>query len=286
MSYGSSPRVRGTRREAARRGTSRRFIPACAGNAARGVAALESSTVHPRVCGERPLAPGKAAPVAGSSPRVRGTLRRGLRLRLRLRVHPRVCGERDANRLHGPRRAGSSPRVRGTPPGRGPSLGRCRFIPACAGNAPQPRSGSRPAPVHPRVCGERGVRPVLVLGHRGSSPRVRGTRRTRGRLNARRRFIPACAGNAPRRGRTCRSAGRFIPACAGNACSSASATAPPPVHPRVCGERLQGLSIPPWRSGSSPRVRGTPTPRPPRGRRGRFIPACAGNARRRRRPPS
>ena len=71
----------------------------------------------------------------------------------------------------------------------------------------------------------------------------------------RRRFIPACAGNA--RAFPLEVVLRFIPACAGNA-PSRSEDGAQAVHPRVCGERR--------------------TCGEPRSRRCRFIPACAGNA--------
>ena len=56
----------------------------------------------------------------------------------------------------------------------------------------------------------------LVLGGRGSSPRVRGTGQAAGMLVRKRRFIPACAGNSS--GET--KAGFHLA-----------------VHPRVCGEQ-------------------------------------------------
>ena len=69
----------------------RRFIPACAGNAADRRVSKASLSVHPRVCGERAAAVA-ASCSRGSSPRVRGTERM----------------------LNGRRHRGSSPRVRGT----------------------------------------------------------------------------------------------------------------------------------------------------------------------------
>ncbi len=53
------------------------------------------------------------------------------------------------------------------------------------------------------------------------------------------------------------------------------------VHPRVCGEH--GIDSPDTRhhAGSSPRVRGTPTGKLAHDLGHRFIPACAGNTRRR-----
>ena len=70
-------------------------------------------------------------------------------------VHPRVCGERIKVIGYGDIEDGSSPRVRGTPI---PELPNCpfeRFIPACAGNAPEEVQDATGHAVHPRVCGER-----------------------------------------------------------------------------------------------------------------------------------
>ncbi len=111
---------------------------------------------------------------------------------------------------------GSSPRVRGTPSRMVKAIAIGRFIPACAGNAGFHVSRPGLVAVHPRVCGERGFYRCNQCKEDGSSPRVRGTRRNRGGVEHRLRFIPACAGNADKRplGALLRS-----------------------VHPRVCGER-------------------------------------------------
>ena len=138
-------------------------------------------------------------------------------------------------------RIGSSPRVRGT-----------RRSRAC----PWPSNS-----VHPRVCGELGTPSPLMKIAVGSSPRVRGTpSRRRGERRAS-RFIPACAGNSPRR--RWRASRRSV-------------------HPRVCGELDSNWRIASRRSGSSPRVRGTRGVRRSRSKPRRFIPACAGNSRWRR----
>ena len=172
-------------------------------------------------------------------------------------VHPRVCGERDTRLLCHRSGSGSSPRVRGTHGVTELGDDNRRFIPACAGNAKDCRKSRHPSPVHPRVCGERCRFPDTPHRARGSSPRVRGTRLTTRSGICRDRFIPACAGNAsPRRDR-CRTG---------------------PVHPRVCGERVDlGILLGQFR-GSSPRVRGTLRRARPVAGIGRFIPACAGNA--------
>ena len=90
----------------------------------------------------------------------------------------------------------------------------------------------------------------------GSSPLARGTRRGGRRPAARRRFIPARAGNTGRR-------------------STARSTAP--VHPRSRGEHCPPASRARREGGSSPLARGTRRHGRRRALRRRFIPARAGN---------
>ena len=213
----------------------------------------------------------------GSSPRVRGTLEvnrivsaegrfipacagNAKRAEMRFRspaVHPRVCGERFTARLNPECRNGSSPRVRGTLNKLAQVFGDGRFIPACAGNAAGTHAARGRSPVHPRVCGERYDRLPDGVLRAGSSPRVRGT--------------PEPARLSPHRR-------RFIPACAGNASPPKIAKGARPVHPRVCGERGWKVGRANLFHGSSPRVRGTRLEIIPALAHCRFIPACAGNA--------
>ena len=111
-------------------------------------------------------------------------------------VHPHVCGEH------------------GTPPGAAALS--ARFIPTCVGNtassksASKRSSGSSPrvwgtrlpvgsdrlfGAVHPHVCGEHAVAPVLKALEGGSSPRVWGTLYDSLDQHALSRFIPTCVGN-------------------------------------------------------------------------------------------
>ena len=274
---GSSPRVRGTRGGRDFHARTPRFIPACAGNASPLASSRPAKPVHPRVCGERPHASTLRVAEIGSSPRVRGTRSVGQPLVAQSRfipacagnaparpssrpappVHPRVCGERAiADEIAG-NASGSSPRVRGTPSARQSGKGNGRFIPACAGNACRSTIRRGRWAVHPRVCGERAENELIRRVDDGSSPRVRGTRRSKRVGRRRQRFIPACAGNAQEAGWH-----RRIWS----------------VHPRVCGERADPRTQRRARCGSSPRVRGTRSHlcHPPC--RFRFIPACAGNA--------
>ena len=173
------------------------------------------------------------------------------------------------------------------------------------------------SPVHPRVCGEPAGSGPVNRPWMGPSPRVRGTRPCRPSARARRRSIPACAGNpiapaspcsadgvhprvcgepdrcgflaqigpgpSPRvrgtRGAAGAAVGRrgSIPACAGNPGRRGHDPATRAVHPRVCGEPAVQSSALVPRSGPSPRVRGTPGGRTRSDPASGSIPACAGN---------
>ena len=236
----------------------------------------ESTSVHPRACGEQIGDDVPAGCYYGSSPRVRGTgchrpdrcrVRRFIPARAGNRtarrttspassVHPRACGEQAFRSSPAAFATGSSPRVRGTVPRHRHGRDRRRFIPARAGNSAAASTATADHLVHPRACGEQGCFSCSARRSRGSSPRVRGTAHVAHRLRVPPRFIPARAGNSWCRSRSLRAV---------------------PVHPRACGEQA---SIASWKSGafgSSPRVRGTVRPRVPDRRRGRFIPARAGN---------
>ena len=145
--------------------------------------------------------------------------------------------------------------------------GRGGIIPAYAGNTFRAAQGHVIRRDHPRVCGEHFGTARGGGTHRGSSPRMRGTR------------YPS---------RSCDCACGIIPAYAGNTSLPSSQKYQPRDHPRVCGEhphRGSGVSV---GAGSSPRMRGTPPPRQWRKCRRGIIPAYAGNTRNpnpRKRPP-
>ena len=233
-------------------------------------------------------------------------------------VHPRMCGERWHRMYQNREFAGSSPHVRGTQQAIELAFSSVRFIPACAGNATARTADRQASPVHPRMCGERLFTLCVIESFIGSSPHVRGTRRAGHERDVQRRFIPACAGNAPRWsayparpsvhprmcGERVADAGhpvypvgssphvrgthheflfrylwvRFIPACAGNASAACASMRTDTVHPRMCGERDGSHMLGPRQRGSSPHVRGTPDGQLQTLIAKRFIPACAGNA--------
>ena len=176
------------------------------------------TSAHPRVCGENVVEKRGRNGYRGSSPRVRGKLNRsafspktrGLipacagktsrpsRSASRSSAHPRVCGE---NKAHGCSFGGwwgSSPRVRGKP---GQGSGRSadqRLIPACAGKTRRRRRRGRRCAAHPRVCGENEWVNGRGQVRTGSSPRVRGKRRSAGSGGDQGGLIPACAGKTTR----------------------------------------------------------------------------------------
>ena len=152
-----------------------------------------------------------------------------------------MCGEnRSAHHADGFCK-GSPPRVRGKPLLGEIACGEPRITPACAGKT-APRSPCIYAGGdHPRVCGENCTSRPAQRPERGSPPRVRGKLHKRGLLRGSLGITPACAG------KTALSQGR----------GPASWD-----HPRVCGENRLRFFSPRGITGSPPRVRGKPLPRP------------------------
>jgi len=131
-------------------------------------------------------------------------------------------------------------RLRGTLELAKAALLKFRFIPACAGNAPDPAERLIVAPVHPRVCGERVKIKVAAEMYPRFIPACAGNAHKRHRGNDRHAVHPRVCGervdagshardtfgSSPRvRGTQMQAVGaqyqaRFIPACAGNAFGS------------------------------------------------------------------
>ena len=167
-------------------------------------------------------------------------------------------GERYLQRVVSNVSGGSSPHARGTRIISHQCYQNHRFIPACAGNAKLAGSSSTGGTVHPRMRGERLAVTGCAAIMFGSSPHARGTR------------LPAIADAG------CH---RFIPACAGNAGRRSAIDVRFPVHPRMRGERAFRSDCGALAGGSSPHARGTLRQPCNVAPGGRFIPACAGNAR-------
>ena len=232
-----------------------------------------------------------------------------------------MCGENDHVAQIAPAVAGSSPRVRGKPIVAPVEHDPPGLIPACAGKTGGRRETLRGEPAHPRVCGENEGPLGLAGGPAGSSPRVRGKRRSSHPTGPREGLIPACAGKTSRgpprpqgpgahprvcgenlkiaptpllppgssprvRGKPLRQAriqpdGRLIPACAGKTPSPPSSRTRARAHPRVCGENRGFVLSVGFWNGSSPRVRGKPLVELGLLHVHRLIPACAGKTTRR-----
>ncbi len=215
--FGSSPRGRGTRRDAHCHPQAGRVIPAWAGNTMIAHFSAQRPTGHPRVGGEHYLKFTHLHLLFGSSPRGRGTLssqavwigfrrvipawagntRRQLHRPWRSTGHPRVGGEHTDKGVASISYAGSSPRGRGTPVDDTGQVGKQRVIPAWAGNTGLRATFPTAASGHPRVGGEHKGWLPLATTPRGSSPRGRGTHFDRDALALPHRVIPAWAGNTP-----------------------------------------------------------------------------------------
>ena len=192
---GSSPRMRGTPASSEADAPDCGIIPAYAGNTDGCPWPCESDGDHPRVCGEHPKRGRTVRPSTGSSPRMRGTLRRrrcragyhgiipayagntdNLAVnRVHPWDHPRVCGEHGGFSAKVAKSKGSSPRMRGTLVGVSCVSNWLRIIPAYAGNTVCVTKVLPPPPDHPRVCGEHLQQAFQQLQPAGSSPRMRGT---------------------------------------------------------------------------------------------------------------
>ena len=151
------------------------------------------------------------------------------------RDHPRMCGEKFAHVVDSIRPAGSPPHVRGKGPALVLAIVEFGITPACAGKRKNldVRTGRKKD--HPRMCGEKILHNLFVIGSGGSPPHVRG-KGSRPTMSSRPVWI--------------------TPACAGKRVFLVSAISVPPDHPRMCGEKLYFLSGNGITLGSPPHVRG------------------------------
>ena len=173
----------------------------------------------------------------------------------RPRAHPRACGENAVVREFGEAARGSSPRVRGKPTETLTSLPATGLIPARAGKTHWIHQTAICGAAHPRACGENLLPRLAVVGHVGSSPRVRG-----------KQAVQALGGEP----------GGLIPARAGKTTSPTAASTSAWAHPRACGENSTASATSRCWSGSSPRVRGKRGDQGPPAGGGGLIPARAG----------
>ena len=112
--------------------------------------------------------------------------------------HPRGCGEHEILPVSKGGSAGSSPRMRGTLVASIRGYPNVRIIPADAGNTSVSHRRVIVPADHPRGCGEHMAYSLALAHFYGSSPRMRGTRRSAPLLIHRQWIIPADAGNTVR----------------------------------------------------------------------------------------
>ena len=146
-----------------------------------------------------------------------------------------MCGEKPLLLPPAALVIGSPPRVRGKVIKVDQQRISKRITPACAGKSfykSEPTISERD---HPRVCGEKEIRPSSRSMTRGSPPRVRGKVREKGLRTLDVRITPACAGKSDSEQRRQTKTGD---------------------HPRVCGEKPDILKRLAASKGSPPRVRG------------------------------
>ena len=252
---GSSPQMRGALDSSRACGAHPRIIPADAGSTDRHRWARGQGPDHPRRCGEHEYKDRTNIRLLGSSPQMRGALRRlskadeaqGIipadagstvhhpRLRSYPRDHPRRCGEHETNAALHAADHGSSPQMRGAPAWQVQGTSPERIIPADAGSTNVPYLSGAASGDHPRRCGEHlGVSAVMVVSQ-GSSPQMRGAPAW------------ACYSHASY---------RIIPADAGSTIRCGMPSVPPKDHPRRCGEHdpMKTVFLP--TKGSSPQMRG------------------------------
>ena len=171
---GSSPRMRGTLQDIHTVDGVHGIIPAYAGNTAASIPQVSASWDHPRVCGEHQWQVHDNPMPLGSSPRMRGTLKRVHRHRHATRIipayagnttarnastkakrdHPRVCGEHTLPVSFMLPVLGSSPRMRGTQTMQIRIQPQGGIIPAYAGNTTTTSASSLLCRDHPRVYGK------------------------------------------------------------------------------------------------------------------------------------
>ena len=232
---------------------------------------------HPRSCGANQSTASRklSGEIPGSSPLVRGQLRRGEWGLPRQRIiparagptciiygvshdtpdHPRSCGANIAFPHSKPGVFGSSPLVRGQLSVEFSTQGRLRIIPARAGPTCSSILYAVTTSDHPRSCGANCPTGRHTLPAAGSSPLVRGQREVNGALPANFRIIPARAG--PTRD-------PFV------------FSLPIRDHPRSCGANTHLVASFRRKCGSSPLVRGQLTSLSYPVLRQRIIPARAG----------
>ena len=190
------------------------IIPAHAGLTAYSISFAHCARDHSRVCGAHSASMAQRTTRSGSSPRMRGSLHEARRNRLTSgiipayagltrplvgapngrRDHPRACGAHQAAGGGTERQTGSSPRMRGSLLTFQTLKKMQGIIPAHAGLTNSSSRTAMPRGDHPRACGAHRLSSRKQIAARGSSPRMRGSRKATRRPYRWTGIIPAHAG--------------------------------------------------------------------------------------------
>ena len=169
--------------------------------------------------------------------------------------HPRACGENNFGDRPRESKGGSPPRMRGKPHMLHVAALSGRITPAHAGKTTRLRIAAIRRADHPRACGENAFPPKASSEKLGSPPRMRGKQSSAPSQSIIVRITPAHAGKTHRISlRLSRSAD----------------------HPRACGENRSFVALFYYIPGSPPRMRGKRLPKCRENPRRRITPAHAG----------
>ena len=254
---GLSPRVWGSPGASSRVRHSLRSIPTCVGQPPIQGVSHRLEEVYPHVCGAAAGNIRMAISTLGLSPRVWGSLLRGLTPGIpdgsiptcvgqprkmsprpsKQAVYPHVCGAATFPHCPMTNAPGLSPRVWGSQRQEHEDDKQQGSIPTCVGQPTIISVIRNTAAVYPHVCGAAPYRHEPPAFHRGLSPRVWGSQTIC-------KPGPAYQGS--------------IPTCVGQPRTVTLRQIVPWVYPHVCGAALLAIAIFLRLPGLSPRVWGSP----------------------------
>ena len=178
-----------------------------------------------------------------------------------LRDHPRTCGEKQVPRMERPRSKGSPPHMRGKDCARLLAVSLKGITPAHAGKRAESDQTQKTQKDHPRTCGEKRLKVVILNAPVGSPPHMRGKGhlrcdlagfggdhpRTCGEKNRKPDSGTANWGSPPHmRGKDNANmlsflSSRITPAHAGKSDSGTANWFNAKDHPRTCGEKTKKI---------------------------------------------
>ena len=234
------------------------IIPAHAGLTRQRLWCVAAGRDHPRACGAHTGSSCIGSTSPGSSPRMRGSPMKALHSVTSIGIipahagltasstdnslsswdHPRACGAHNSSRYERSVTKGSSPRMRGSQFYYPKFQNIVGIIPAHAGLTDGPRFYADAVRDHPRACGAHVALNTIFATGMGSSPRMRGS-------------LGDCLEDVLAAG--------IIPAHAGLTHRPNCGNRLRRDHPRACGAHLMGGIPQLYLSGSSPRMRGSPS---------------------------